>query len=174
MSRLFLAIAMFGGACLIHAKPGRADSVYISMHLTVEEGAGASVGTVQAVDSWFTTLATLMYDLSGLPPGEHLLTLHDNADCGPAGGVPGMAAGAIYHPEGAPVWEGRKRGEFPSVTVEADGTVKNSVGLKPPQFTDATEKVTVGELRGHALIISEAGTGRRIACGVIGFGDPKR
>ena len=174
MSRLFLAIAMFGGAWSVHATPGRADSVYIPMHLTAPDGAGASVGTIQAVDSWFTTLATLLYDLSGLPPGEHGLTLHDNADCGPAGGVPGMAAGAIYHPEGAPVWDGKKRGEFPSIMVDADGTAKNSVGLKPPQFTDADLKVTVGELRGHALVINETRTGRRIACGVIRFGDPER
>lgn len=173
MGRLFLVVLSLGGACLFHAAPGRADSVYISMHLTARDGAGAGVGTIQAVDSWFTTLATLLYDLSGLPPGEHGLTLHDNADCGPAGGVPGMAAGAIYHPEGAPVWDGRKRGEFPSITVGADGTAKNSVGLKPPQFTDADRKVTVGELRGHALVINEAGTGRRIACGVIRFGDPE-
>lgn len=173
MGRLFLVVLSLGGACLFHAALGRADSVYISMHLTARDGAGAGVGTIQAVDSWFTTLATLLYDLSGLPPGEHGLTLHDNADCGPAGGVPGMAAGAIYHPEGAPVWDGRKRGEFPSITVGADGTAKNSVGLKPPQFTDADRKVTVGELRGHALVINEAGTGRRIACGVIRFGDPE-
>ena len=174
MGRLFLAVLLLGGASFMRAAPGHADSVHIPMRLTAEDGVGASVGTIQAVDSWFTTLATLLYDLSGLPPGEHGLTLHDNADCRPAGGVPGMAAGAIYHPEGAPVWDGRKRGEFPSITVDADGTAKNSVGLKPPQFTDADLKVTVGELRGHALVINEETTGRRIACGVIRFGEPER
>ena len=174
MGRLFLAVLLLGGASFMRAAPGHADSVHIPMRLTAEDGVGASVGTIEAVGSWFTTLATLLYDLSGLPPGEHGLTLHDNADCGPAGGVPGMAAGAIYHPDGAPVWDGRKRGEFPSITVDADGTAKNSVGLKPPQFTDADLKVTVGELRGHALVINEETTGRRIACGVIRFGDPER
>ena len=96
-SRFFGLAAL---ACLWVA-PASADWTEIRVHQVSPNGVGAELGMVEAVDSWFTTLATLMFDISGLPPGKYKVWLHDVPDCGaaPIEGVvlAGHAAGPVYH-----------------------------------------------------------------------------
>ena len=80
--------------------PAFADWTEIRIHQVGPDGVGAEMGMVEAVDSWFTSLATLMFDISGLPPGAYKVWLHEVPACGAAAidGIvlAGYAAGPVY------------------------------------------------------------------------------
>lgn len=160
----------FAFACLL-AGPAVADWTEIRVHEVSAEGIGDEMGMVEAIDSWFTTLATLMFDISGLPPGTYKVWLHDVPDCGAAQveGVvlAGHAAGPIYH--GGEADAGYVRGHLGDIEVTPDGAVTRTLSIKPPALVDGADKLTVTEMRGRALVIHRAGTGpdTRVACGVV-------
>ena len=62
----------------------------------------------------------------------------------------------------------------PPLVVAADGTASGFISLKPENFTAKSNKLTVGELRGHALVVHDAEVPHaRIACGIVIEGDPE-
>ena len=53
--------------------------------------------------------------------------------------------------------------------VTPGGAVTRTLSLRPPQLVAGADKVTVREMRGHALVIHQADTGTdsRVACGIV-------
>lgn len=151
--------------------PAHADWTEIRVHQVHSDGVGAEIGMVEAVDSWFTSLATLVFDISGLAPGEYRVWLHDVADCGAAtvDGVvlAGHAAGPVY--DRADDNDAAVRGQLGDIVVTPDGEVTRTLSIKPPEIVDGVDKLTVTEMRGRALMIHRSGAGpdTRIACGLI-------
>jgi Cu/Zn superoxide dismutase len=166
-------LRIFGWSVVVWlwAAPASADWTEIRIHQVGPDGIGAEMGVVEAVDSWFTLLATLVFDISGLVPGEYRVWLHDVADCGAAAvdGVvlAGHAAGPVY--DRADDNDGAVRGQLGDIVVTPDGEVTRTLSLRPPEMVDGVDKLTVTEMRGRALVIHRTGTGpdTRIACGVI-------
>lgn len=156
---------------MVWSMPAAADWTEVPMHRVGPDGVGDQMGMVEAIDSWFTTLATLMFDISGLPPGTYKVWLHDVPDCGSAtvGGVvlAGHAAGPVYDRD-----DGLAEivhGHLGDIEVTPAGEVTRTLSIKPPELIDSADKLTVTEMRGHALVIHRSGDGpdTRVACGVI-------
>ncbi len=151
--------------------PAFADWTEIRMNRIGPDGVGAEIGLVEAIDSWFTTLATLMFDISGLAPGTYKVWLHHVPDCGTATveGIllAGHAAGPVYDRDDG--IEGMVRGHLGEIEITPDGEVTRTLSIKPPALIDGAEKLTVTEMRGRALVIHRTGDGldTRVACGVV-------
>jgi len=155
--------------------PVSADWTEIRIHQVGPDGIGVEMGMVEAVDSWFTSLATLVFDISGLAPGQYKVWLHDVPDCG-AAAVDGVvlaayAAGPVYDRDDG--HEGLVRGHLGDLAVTPEGEVTRTISVRPPKVVDGVDKVTVTEMRGRALIIHRAGPGpdTRVACGIIASAD---
>ena len=143
----------------LSAAPVAADWTEVRIHRIDHDGVGDELGVVELVDSWFTSLATLLFDISGLAPGTYAVRLHDNPNCD--------AASRVYTGDG--VDDGWVRGQLGEIEVTPGGEVTRTLSLKPPQLVAGADKVTVSEMRGHALVIHRADTGTdsRVACGIV-------
>ncbi len=146
--------AMFG--LLAVAAPAGADWLTFEM-----KGEARTIGTVEAVDSWFTTLATLLFEMDGLAPGTYAVVMLDQAGCAQA------AAGQVYRRAGdAPT---APTGALGELVVAPDGTTTRTLSIKPDRLNDASEKLTVTEMRGHALVFRAVADASApiVACGAI-------
>ena len=140
------------------AAPAAADWLQFEMRAQDAAGPGPAIGAVEAVDSWFTTLATLIFELEGLAPGDYAVVMLEQADCA------GAAQGAVYRREtDAPA---APTGALGAYAVAADGTATRTLSIKPDRLNAAAEKLTVTEMRGHALAFRGA-AGALAACGAI-------
>ena len=138
-----------------------ADSVYIDMHRTDRGHVGTPLGAIWAVDSWFLTLVTLDFKLSGLPEGSYEVLLYDSPEC--------AEPGDVYNPYGdAP---GQRIGDLLPEMVSENGGLTGIHGIKPPILTADSHKLTVIEMRGHSLILRSNGTKQTLACGIVREGD---
>jgi Cu-Zn family superoxide dismutase len=147
------------------------------MALATPQGAGASIGAITLSDG--PGGVSMALDLHGLPPGEHGFHLHANPACDPQAGADGKvaaagAAGAHLDPamtkmHMGPAGQGHL-GDLPRLVVAADGSAHQT--LVAPRLK------SVGEMKGHALVIHAGGDtysdtpplgggGARIACGVV-------
>jgi superoxide dismutase, Cu-Zn family len=147
----------------------------IPMRLITAQGIGAPIGFIRAEDTGAGLKLTP--ELAGLPPGPHGMHLHDKPSCDPGEKdgkqEAGLAAGNHWDPEGTgkhlgPGGQGHK-GDLPVLQVEPDGTATTPV---------SAPRLSVADLRGHALVIHEGGDnysdrpdpmgggGARIACGI--------
>ena len=142
-----------GAAAAVAASAARAD--WATFEMRAPSGA---VATVEAVDSWFTTLATLVFDAVALPSGAYAVTLLEQADCERAG------AGSVYRRDGDPAEA--PIGALGEIVVAPDGTATRTLTVKPPRLDAGAEKLTVTEMRGHALVFRASASGIA-ACGVI-------
>lgn len=145
-------LAVCAACAICAAAPARAD--WAAFEMRAPSGA---VAAVEAVDSWFTTLATLIFDAVALPPGAYAVALLAQADCERAG------AGAVYRRDGDPA--DAPTGALGEIAVAADGTATRTLTVKPPRLDAGAEKLTVTEMRGHALVFRTAGG--VAACGVV-------
>lgn len=177
ISRGFCVALAFGLAAAAFVAPALAASVAVPMALVTPAGPGASVGQVTLSDG--AAGVTMTLDLHGLPAGEHGFHLHANPSCDPATGpdgkvTPAGAAGAHFDPGMTKMHMGPEGaghlGDLPRVVVGADGTAHQSLAV--------TRLKTVGEFKGHALMIHAGGDtyadvpplgggGARLACGVV-------
>jgi len=163
-SRLKCARAAFFGLLLLLftvAKSVVADSVYIDVAVTKGLAKHTNVGLVHAVDSWFTTLATLGFQLKDLPPGLLDVKLHSEAECD--------NPGPVYNPY--EVESGYRIGDLMQVTVSADGSLVGKHGVKPPLLTADIHKITVTEMRGHTLVFVSHKDDDFEACGEVREGE---
>ena len=182
-----MVIKISGGLLLglviggLAAGPALAEEVDVQMHAISAEGVGDPIGVIHAYDS--DNGLVLSMKLAGLTPGAHGFHLHENGSCDPAekdGQMgAGLAAGGHFDPEGSghhlgPSGEGHV-GDLPVIFIEeggaaADGTVS---------LVEVAPRLSVADIKGHALMIHEGGDnyrdepkplgggGGRIACGVV-------
>lgn len=133
---------------------------------------GHSVGTA-ALSEW-TQGVKIKLDIKNLPPGAHLMHIHQFAKCEPPDF---KSAGPHFNPTGASHGEhaptGLPAGDIPNfvLTVAADGTAHTSVIA--PSVTFGTENTSVFSNGGTSLVIHavavevSAAAPPRIACAVI-------
>ena len=149
----------------------------VAMYKIDATGIGAEIGTIM----FQNTRKGLRIEpaLGGLPPGEHGFHIHEKPDCGPGEKdgkmVAGLAAGGHFDPAATakhmgPGGEGH-RGDLPTLKVDANGNASDVMFVL---------RLSVDDLRGHALMIHEGGDnysdqpkplgggGARIACGTVG------
>jgi superoxide dismutase, Cu-Zn family len=142
---------------------------------TVEmrDAAGKRLGDVHVTQTPHGLL--LSGALTGLPPGEHAIHVHETGKCEP----PFKTAGAHFNPgkkeHGALVPGGQHAGDLPNVFAAADGTLKFE--LLAPDLTLTSGPGSVFDADGSSLVIhakaddyrsQPAGdSGDRIACGVM-------
>lgn len=157
--RLFAA-----GLAGLAAAPAAAD--WAEFEMTADDPP-RRVGAVEAVDSWFTTLATLVFEVEGLAPGTYPVALLEQADCA------GAAAGRVYRRDSDPAEA--PAGALGEFVVAADGAHTRTLTIKPPKLDAAAEKLTVTEMRGHALVLlAAAGAPPGVAaCGAVPAAPPE-
>ena len=140
--------------------------------VNIIDSQGRSAGT--AVLSDWTQGVKIKLDIKSLPPGAHLMHIHQLAKCE----TPDFkSAGPHFNPTGASHGEhgatGLPAGDIPNfvLTVAADGTAHTSVIA--PGVTLGTESNSVFSNGGTSLVIHavavevSAAAPPRIACGVI-------
>jgi superoxide dismutase, Cu-Zn family len=138
----------------------------------VKDAAGKVLGTVTLEQGGAGLLIT--GELSGLPPGDHALHLHETGKCE----APFKTAGGHFNPggkkHGIKHSEGMHAGDLPNLHVGADGKVRfdavaPGVSLdKENKLLDADGTAVVIHAKADDYSGDPAGNaGDRIACGVV-------
>lgn len=156
MRQSIVALIAFG---MVFASEAQADTLEFDVKMLGGDKAGQIVSHVQAVDSWFTTLATLIFEMKGMPEGTYQMSLHEGAACEPVG--------PIYDPVALETGTASEKplGAFPDFVVAADGSAPRTIGLKPPSLVSGAPKIGVLDMRGHALVFHLDGD--PAACGLV-------
>lgn len=153
-----------------------------SMALALGEGAkaeiklsgGEAIGSVTFVEG--TGGVLLKFDLKGLPPGPHGVSIHDVGTCD--GDL--TRAGGVFNPLGAKHGflndEGPMAGDLPNIHASTDGSVVSEM-MSPFLSLSKDAEETLFDADGASIVISEkaddylsepdGNAGRPIACGVI-------
>jgi superoxide dismutase, Cu-Zn family len=162
---------------LASATSGEAETARVTMNKIDDNGIGAAMGTIELRDT--KKGLQILPNVKGLPPGQHGIHVHVNANCGPAEQngkmTAGMGAGGHFDPLktgkhlGPMSMEGHK-GDLPALVVNGLGEARSSM-LAP--------HLKVGDVRGHAIMVHAGGDnysdqpaplgggGARIACGTL-------
>jgi Cu-Zn family superoxide dismutase len=173
-SAFFLFSLILGHSTTVLAKPKVTTTT--TVYAISAEGLGEPLGTLTLHDT--IRGLVIVPNLKNLTPGVHGFHMHENADCSPGMKdekmVAGLGAGGHFDPDHTskhegPAGEGH-RGDLPFLTVNDDGTTKQSVLVPHLKLTDVTD---------HAFIIHEGGDnysdeptalgggGTRVACAVV-------
>jgi superoxide dismutase, Cu-Zn family len=144
-----------------------------SVTVTVSDGKGTRLGEIRVTETPHGLL--LQGTLTGVPPGEHAIHVHETGKCEP----PFKTAGGHFNPgkkdHGALLPSGAHAGDLPNVFAAADGTLKFE--LLTPDLTLAPGPNSVFDADGSSIVLhakaddyrsQPAGdSGDRIACGVL-------
>lgn len=156
----------------VFAQEGQKRATSRPVTVNIINAQGRSVGT--AVLSEWPHGVKIRLDIRNLPPGPHLMHIHEFAKCDPPDF---KSAGAHFNPTGASHGEhgptGLPAGDIPNfvLTVGEDGTARTSVTA--PSVTLGTDSNSVFSNGGTSLVIHavavevSASAPPRIACGVI-------
>jgi Cu-Zn family superoxide dismutase len=164
-------------AALLFTAAARADTATATVNSITATGVGAQLGTITFADTDGGLQITPK--LSGMPPGEHGLHIHEKGNCGPgtSEGKPaaGFAAGGHYDPGhtkkhlGPMSTEGH-RGDLPVLMVDKSGNATQSVTAPHLKVADITGRSIMIHAGGDNYSDTPkplGGGGARIACGVI-------
>lgn len=170
ISRAVFILVLSGAA--VFAQEGQKRATPKSVTVDIINAQGQSVGTALLSES--PQGVKIKLDIKNLPPGPHLMHIHEFALCTPPDF---KSAGAHFNPSGASHSEhsptGLPAGDIPHfvLTVEEDGTAHTSVVA--PSVTLGTDSNSVFSNGGTAIVIHavakevSASAPPRIACGVI-------
>jgi len=164
-------LLLLSGAAIL-AQEGQKHATPKPVTVDFINAQGQSVGTAVLSDS--PNGVKIKLDIKNLPPGPHLMHIHEFAKCDPPDF---KSAGAHFNPSGASHAEhsptAMPAGDIPHfvLTVGADGTAHTSVIA--PGVTLGAENNSVFSNGGTAIVIHavaeqvSASAPPRIACGVI-------
>lgn len=146
----------------------------LSAQAAMQDAKGNKVGTIGLEET--ANGVVIKIAVTGLPPGEHAIHIHNVGTCEP----PFTTAGPHFNPEGkkhgSMSAEGQHAGDLPNITVAASGEAKADVTSKhvtlKPNVANSLFKP-----QGTSFIIHAGpddnktdptgNSGDRIACGVI-------
>ncbi len=152
-----------------------ANAAPATVTVKLANGTGTAVGTATLTDTDKGVKIDL--DLTGLPPGDHAIHVHEAAKCD---GPDFKSAGGHFNPDkkhhGMQAKDGAHAGDMPNFTADAKGKAKTSI-VAPGVNLKASDPHSVFTGGGTALVIHEkaddmmsdpaGNAGARIACGVI-------
>ena len=156
----------------VFAQEGQKRATSKPVAVDIINAQGKSVGTAALSEA--PQGVKIKLDIKNLPPGAHLMHIHQFAKCEPPDF---KSAGPHFNPAGASHGEhgptGLPAGDIPNfvLTVAADGTAHTSVIA--PSVTLGTESNSVFSNGGTSIVIHavavevSAAAPPRIACGVI-------
>ena len=143
-----LIIVLF--VMLVSAMTVQANEVAVSVNrlTNIGVGVGNSIGVIVAKDS--PDGLVLQPYLQGLKPGQYSFSVNENVGCGvlfnaDGNSVPGMAAG-------------KSLSTLPMLNVDQQGHANQPV---------VARGLTLEQIRGRTLVVSEANQNMRVACGSL-------
>jgi Cu-Zn family superoxide dismutase len=164
-----LAILLFCSVPLV------ATAAPATVTVKLANSAGKAVGTATLTDTDKGVKIDL--DLTGLPPGDHAIHVHETAKCE---GPDFKSAGGHFNPDkkhhGMESKDGPHAGDMPNFTADAKGNAKTSL-VAPNVNLKSGDAHSVFAGGGTALVVHEkaddmktdpaGNAGSRIACGII-------
>jgi Cu-Zn family superoxide dismutase len=144
-----------------------------SITVSMTDAKGARLGDIRVTE---TPHGLLLHGaLTGVPPGEHAIHVHETGKCEP----PFKTAGGHFNPgkkdHGALLASGEHAGDLPNVFAASDGTLK--FDLLSSALTLAPGPTSVFDADGSSIVLHAKGddyrsqpagdSGDRIACGVL-------
>lgn len=168
-----LVVTFSLGAWAQAQQPTPPPPAFPSFTVTMTDAKGAKVGEVQVTE---TPHGLLLHGaLTGIPPGEHAIHVHETGKCEP----PFKTAGGHFNPgkkdHGALLASGAHAGDLPNVYAASDGTLK--FNLLSPALTLAPGPNSVFDADGSSIVLHakaddyrsqpSGDSGDRIACGVL-------
>jgi len=168
------AFLLFASAIGSHAADQSTPKLAIAvLHPTAGQNAKGVVRFMESEDGVKVTA-----DLEGLTPGQkHAFHIHQYGDCS---APDAMSEGGHYNPEnhqhGLPETEQRHAGDLGNLTADNDGKAHYEITVKNISVAGAKNPILGRGVIVHAKI-DDGGqpvgnAGGRIACGVIGVGNP--
>lgn len=143
-----LIIVLF--VMLVSAMTVQANEIAVSVNrlTNIGVGVGNSIGVIVAKDS--PDGLVLQPYLQGLKPGQYSFSVNENVGCGvlfnaDGNSVPGMAAG-------------KSLSTLPMLNVDQQGHANQPV---------VARGLTLEQIRGRTLVVSEANQNMRVACGSL-------